>query len=156
MEPAAEPGGIPKEYGVPSRTMAWSDVVARLDAARHYWITTLHADGRPHVVPVDGMWIDGDWYYGGAPQTVHMRNAARDRRISMHIGDGTWGVIVDGSVERARPDAALAERMADAMDAKYDYGRPDPSLFNEAWRLAPTRVLAWTSYPDDVTRFRFA
>jgi hypothetical protein len=26
-------------------------------------------------VPLDGIWVDDVWWYGGAPQTVHIRNA---------------------------------------------------------------------------------
>lgn len=155
MEPTATLAKIPKDYGTPERTMAWADVRAMLEAERRYWIATLAADGRPHVVCVDGLWIDDRWYYGGSPQTVHMRNALRDPRLAMHIGDGSTGVIVDGDVQAgiARDEA---ERLADASFAKYpEYGRTDPAMYEGAHILVPRSVVAWTSYPADITRFDF-
>ncbi len=32
--------------------LAWAEAEARIDAARWYWLTTLHPTGRPHTRPV--------------------------------------------------------------------------------------------------------
>jgi hypothetical protein len=75
----------------------------------------------------------------------------------MHLPDATRTVIVEGRVRRAEPDAELARRLGDASTAKYpEYGAAsDPKAFDDALALHPTRVLAWTAYPRDATRFLF-
>ncbi len=58
MEPRAEPLRLPTGYGTPSTTPDWAEVRSRLASAPQYWVITCRADGRPHVVPVDGPWLD--------------------------------------------------------------------------------------------------
>ena len=60
-----EPLPLPPEYGTPSKTLAWADVEARLEAATRVWLATVRPDGRPHTVPVDGLWQDGAEWFGG-------------------------------------------------------------------------------------------
>src|SRR5579884_2390097 len=57
-EPSASRPDIPG-YGVPEGdegVLPWSHVVARLAEARNYWVATVGANGRPHAVPVWGIW----------------------------------------------------------------------------------------------------
>jgi hypothetical protein len=42
-----------------------------LESAPHYWLATTLLDGRPHVVPVDGLWLADRWYFGRHVNTVH-------------------------------------------------------------------------------------
>src|SRR5205814_710057 len=42
----------------------WSAVTAVLERAELYWITTVRADGRPHVTPLIGVWHDGAARFG--------------------------------------------------------------------------------------------
>ncbi|MDP9134105.1 MAG: pyridoxamine 5'-phosphate oxidase family protein, partial [Actinomycetota bacterium] len=37
---------------------AWAGVAAALERAELYWLTTLRADGRPHVTPLIGAYED--------------------------------------------------------------------------------------------------
>ena len=65
----------------------------------HYWLATVRSDGTPHVVPVDGIWLDGGCYFGGDPATVHIQNLRRDRHATLHLEDGESAVIVEGAAE---------------------------------------------------------
>ena len=69
MEPIAERLDLPDGYGTANSTMAWEAVRERLEQAPRYWLVTTLRDGRAHVVPVDGVWLDDTWYYGGSPET---------------------------------------------------------------------------------------
>ncbi len=73
-EPVAEKPDIPPEYGNPTKRLEWADVERKLEAASVYWIASTRPDGRPHVIPRDGTWLDGGLYYGGSLETVHHRN----------------------------------------------------------------------------------
>jgi nitroimidazol reductase NimA-like FMN-containing flavoprotein (pyridoxamine 5'-phosphate oxidase superfamily) len=156
-KPVVEKPDIPSEYGNPTERLEWADVEGKLESATVYWIASTRPDRRPHVVPRDGMWLDGGLYYGGSPETVHHRNITRNPRIAAHIGDGHEAIIVEGAVEIERPTEEMAARLSDESLAKYpQYGRLDPSVYMGGVSvLRPSRVLAWTSFTENATRFRF-
>jgi Pyridoxamine 5'-phosphate oxidase len=155
--PIAELLGFPKGYGTPKKPLAWSTVRRALEEAKHYWLATVRADCRPHVVPLDGLWLDDVWYYGGSPETVHHRAVFANPEVVMHLPDPMRAVIVEGVVRITTTTPELAARLATATNEKYaEYGyNVDASRYTDATGLYPRRVLAWTSFPADATRFVF-
>jgi general stress protein 26 len=109
------------------------------------------------VIPRDNTWLDGGLYYGGSTETVHHRNISNNSQVVVHIGDGQEAIIVEGAVEIEKPTQQQASRLADESSAKYPlYGRMDPSMYMGGVSvLRPRRVLAWTSFTENATRFRF-
>jgi nitroimidazol reductase NimA-like FMN-containing flavoprotein (pyridoxamine 5'-phosphate oxidase superfamily) len=153
-------GGQPRQrslrdYG--TVRLEWADVERRLDSASVYWIASTRRDGRPHVIPRDGMWLDGGLYYGGSPKTVHYRNITHNPHVAVHIGDGQEAIIVEGAVEIEKPTEKMAARLSDESFAKYpQYGRLEPSLYMGGVSvLRPRRLLAWTTFTENATRFKF-
>lgn len=157
---------MPEGYGVPDTAeglLDWSEVEARLVASPQYWMATIRADRRPHVVPRWGGWLEGRLWYDGAPTTVHARNLARHPACTLHLEDGWKAVIVDGESRPAEsPGVEFGARIAAAFAEKYaDRGyAPEP----DAWEgpgagglmvFTPTQAVAWFDFPNDVTRFRF-
>ncbi len=155
MLPDAEQLTLPSSYGSPNRLLDWTSVEQRLVGSLHYWLATVRRDGTPHVVPVDGMWLDGSCYFGGDPATVHIRNLRRDGRATLHLEDGEAAVIVEGDAEWVTPSKAVAQRLAASAKAKYGYVQSAASYLEGVWRLQPVKVLAWTTLYVDATRFRF-
>jgi nitroimidazol reductase NimA-like FMN-containing flavoprotein (pyridoxamine 5'-phosphate oxidase superfamily) len=153
--PRAEQLTLPPGYGTPSRLLDWDAVAARLADARHYWLATVRPDGRPHVVPFDGLWLDGRWWFGGSPTSVRHRNLLADPRAAVHLEDAVSAVIVEGTCELVRPSEELAERLAAASREKYGHAVPASVYLGGVWALVPARVLAWTDLGADATRFRF-
>ena len=78
-EPIVDRPEFPREYGNPTQRLDWAEVERKLESASAYWIASTRPDGRPHVVPRDGTWLDGGLYYGGSPETVHARNSRPTR-----------------------------------------------------------------------------
>ena len=163
-KPVVEKPDIPPEYGNPTQRLEWAEVEQRLGSATVYWIASTRPDGRPHVIPRDGMWLDGGLYYGGMvvehkglSATVHYRNVTRNPHVAVHIGDGQEAIIVEGAVEIEKPTEEMAARLSDESFAKYpQYGRLEPSLYMGGVSvLRPRRVLAWTAFTENATRFRF-
>ena len=157
MNPIAEQMDVPPGYPKPSQLMSWDLVTEKLTAARTYWLASMRPDGRPHVVPRDGTWIGGALYYGGSAETVHARNVGAAAPVTMHIGDGIEAIIVEGTATIEKPTPTQARELADASFAKYpQYGRMDPTMYEGGVLvLRPVRVLAWTDFGLDATRFRF-
>ena len=52
-------GNLDERFGAPGATaLPWDDVERMLTEAELYWLTTVRADGRPHVAPLVGVaWV---------------------------------------------------------------------------------------------------
>jgi hypothetical protein len=61
-----------KGYQMPEtreNLVSWDFVVEQMSPSRHYWIRTVFPDGRPHVVPVWGIWHENRFHFEGSLQT---------------------------------------------------------------------------------------
>jgi nitroimidazol reductase NimA-like FMN-containing flavoprotein (pyridoxamine 5'-phosphate oxidase superfamily) len=126
-------------------------VTERLEKSRNYWVATADGAGRPHVVPVWGLWVDDILCFGGAPETRWMRNLAANPWAAVHLESGDDVVMLEGKVEEMNdPDHPLVKRCADASMAKYGMGGGVPFLV-----LRPQVVFAWSNFLSDATRWRF-
>ena len=156
---------FPEGYGLPSTTeglLPWAAVEERLVAATSYWLATVRPDATPHVVPRWGVWLDGRFWYDGAPTTRHARNLAANPACALHLESGTEAVIVEGrSAPTQAPADTLGARLAAAFGKYHDLGYSPAA---DAWAgedggglrvLTPRRALAWFSFPTDATRYRF-
>ncbi len=153
---------MPDGYGIPETTdglLGWDQVEDRLRASQHYWLATVRPDGTPHSVPRWGVWLDGRFYYDGAPTTRHVRNLEGNPACTLTLESGTEVVIVEGvsTATRAEPDD-LGARLAQAF-GKY---HPQYAPSRDAWSaggglrvITPRRALAWFDFPHDCTRFTF-
>ena len=154
-EPIAErPFIAHPEYGVPSHTddlVEWSWVEERFRAEQNYWVATASPDGAPMARPVWGVYVDGAVCFGGGPRTRWSRNVEANPRVSLHLESGAEVVIAEGAVDRIedRKDPRL-DAIDDVYEVKYEMRHGPP-----IWVLRPDVVLAWTRFPDDMTRFRF-
>jgi hypothetical protein len=162
-EPVAGRPHVPG-YGIPEHDeglLPWSHAVARLEQARNYWVATTRPDGRPHAVPVWGVFVANAIYFDGGPETRHNRNLAHNPHVVVHLESGDDVVIVEGTVEPVAPapDSALAGALAAAYAAKYapDY-QPPAGQWKDGglYRVRPTVAFAWTRFPADTTRWRFS
>src|SRR3954468_17640441 len=73
-----------KGYGVPSTAegmLPWEWAVERLVAARNHWIATTRPNGRPHAMPVWGVWIDEAFFFGSGRSSAKSRNLAANPAI---------------------------------------------------------------------------
>lgn len=135
--------------------LPWSHADGRLEAARNYWLATARPDGRPHVTPVWGVWVDGALYFDGLPTTRWARNLAANPTLSVHLDDAEDVVILEGEAEDLTTDADLGARIVAAWEAKYGRLHPDPAG-SGIFRLRPRTARAWSnSSLHDGTRWQF-
>jgi uncharacterized pyridoxamine 5'-phosphate oxidase family protein len=147
----------------------WAVTAQALERAELYWITTVRADGRPHVTPLVAIADDGVVHFCTGVGEQKARNIERNRRVAITTGNNTWAsgldVVVEGSAVRVE-DAESLRRAADAYLEKYggdwrfdigdgvlthgDAGEIEAALF----RVEPTKVLAFAKDPHGQTRYR--
>jgi nitroimidazol reductase NimA-like FMN-containing flavoprotein (pyridoxamine 5'-phosphate oxidase superfamily) len=119
-------GQIDPRYGNASATAPpWTDVERLLAAAQLYWIITVRVDGRPHAVPLVGVWHSGAFAFCTGAQEQKQRNLDHNPRVAVTTGTtgaNGWNsgldVVVEGAAVRVTDDAALRE-LAAAWSAKY-------------------------------------
>ena len=106
--------------------------LSRLRAATSYWLATTRPDGRPHSMPVWGVLVGDEVWFGTGGQKVH--NLRHQPYAVVHHESGEDVAIVEGVVERHAfedaPDAVVA-----AFAAKYvnpETGEPFDLLAGEA------------------------
>ena len=166
QSPGVDRPQMPAGYGVPpgkKGQLDWPQVVERLVAAPQYWMATTRSDGRPHVVPRWGAWLDGHLWYDGSPETIHAKNLTANPACVLHLEDGWKTVIVEGTSRRAQPPGPdLGSRIAAAFAEKYRAKGYAPEA--DAWdgadaggllQFTPIKAMAWFDFPKDVTRFTF-
>lgn len=150
-------------YGIPATldgTLPWDWARERLRDALVYWIATTRPDGRPHVMPIWGAWLDDTFLFEGGPDTRRARNLRTNAHAVVHLEHGNDVVIVEG-VADLMPDPApeLERRLMDGFakyQASHDY-TPDPANWRGGGirRIRPITVFGWSDYPVDTTRWRF-
>ncbi len=138
--------------------LPWSWAVERLKQSHDYWIATVRPDGRPHVMPVWGVWDDDDsLWFSSSPGSRKTRNLAADPRCTATTDNALEPVIVEGTVARVH-DGSAARRFTDAVNEKYDetYG-VEFFVENALFQLVPTWAfgLDEADFPGTPTRWRF-
>jgi hypothetical protein len=147
----------------------WSDVRSRLAAGRWYWLATVRADGRPHVVPVLAVSLDDAMFFVAADASRKARNLTRASQCVLTVAVDDAHLVVEGRAARVRDESTL-QRAADAYASKYDwhvrvrnaafdaeYGAPTAGPPPYAlYELTPVKVLAFgVDETFSPTRFRF-
>jgi hypothetical protein len=157
----------------------WAVVVEKLDAgsapaaeahnSRTTWLTTINADGSPHVTAVGALWMDGTfWFQTG--DTRKARNVRRDPRCSIAVSIRDADVVVEGDASRVT-DPDLVSRLAAGWASQGWPAEPDASgsgitaPFNapsqgpppwDVYRVEPrSATVTLGTEPGGLTRFRF-
>jgi general stress protein 26 len=119
--------------------LPWSWATERLAASRNYWVVTLFPDGRPHAMPVWGVWHDEAFWFTSSRQSRKTRNLAGDPRCSIATEDALNPVIVEGVADLVIEEEILTTLLA-LVNAKYGTAYSmelvDPNI-NAAFRVRP-------------------
>jgi nitroimidazol reductase NimA-like FMN-containing flavoprotein (pyridoxamine 5'-phosphate oxidase superfamily) len=161
---------LDRRFSAPDATATeWEQTSRALAEAELFWITTVRADGRPHMTPLVAVWSDGTLYFctGAAEQkAVNLRG---NQHVILSTGSNTWDkgldVVVEGDAVPVTDEDVL-RRLASAWTAKWD-GRWQYQVRGGAFRhpeaedpvlvfaVAPVKVLAFTKGTFSHTRHRF-
>src|SRR5580704_19411496 len=89
MLPAGEGTGL----------LPWSWAESRLRDSHDYWLATAWPDGRPHVMPVWAVWLDGCLWFSSGGRSRKARNLrARDSCV-ITTDQAREPVILEGRAE---------------------------------------------------------
>jgi len=138
--------------------LPWAWVARKMNGCRTFWLATirprLHAgQGRPHVMPVWGVWLDDAFFFSTGRKSRKGQNLAANPACTITNDDGEEAVIVEGSAEEVK-GAAVLERFEAAYIKKY---KMDPLGMGEPiFRVRPSRVFGFVekTFPQSATRWK--
>jgi PPOX class probable F420-dependent enzyme len=145
-------------YGV-AGAEEWQWARQKLAASHDYWIVSLWPDGRPHAMPVWGVWADDALLFSSGGRSRKVRNLLADPRCVVTTQDSTDPVVVEGVAETVT-DAGVLARTIEAMNAKYSTAYTvdflDPAV-NATVRVRPRWAfgLVQEDFAGSPTRWRF-
>ena len=157
-------------YGVP--TIPWDRARERFEEdagiSPTHWLATVHPDGRPHVMPVWTVWVDGAFYFVTGATTRKRRNLAHNAHCVITVESSGLDLVVEGEAAKVSDETSL-QRIADAYAVQgwhptvgnsvfyADYGAPSagPPPY-EVYEVTPVTVFGLgTDEPYGATRWRF-
>jgi nitroimidazol reductase NimA-like FMN-containing flavoprotein (pyridoxamine 5'-phosphate oxidase superfamily) len=77
----------------------WSETRRVLETAELFWITTVRADGRPHVTPLVAVWLDDAIHFSTGETEQKAMNLRVNRHVVLTTGCNTWTEGLDVVVE---------------------------------------------------------
>jgi Pyridoxamine 5'-phosphate oxidase len=148
-----------------------------LESAELFWLTTVRADGRPHVTPLVAVWLDDAIHFATGAEEQKALNVRANPHVILTTGCNDWerglDVVVEGDAVRNTDDATL-RRLAGAYRRKWDgqwqydvhagafrssseAGNAAAGAGREAlvFSVAPTKVLVFGKGTFTQTRHRF-
>ena len=119
------------DYGVNTPSWAplpWSWAAERMVANRNFWVVTVSADGRPHALPVWGVWEEdeGRFAFSCAPRARKARNLAANPHAVIMTDDTVECLSIEGVAHPVRGDERQAQWIERYL-AKYQPISPDIS-----------------------------
>ncbi len=108
----SSPGATPTE---------WSRAQHALADAEVYWLATVRPDGRPHVTPLLGVWLEGALYFCTGPHERKAKNLSANRQCILTTGQNTLeglDLVIEGTAEDVSDHVERA-RVATTYESKY-------------------------------------
>ncbi|HET6869973.1 MAG TPA: pyridoxamine 5'-phosphate oxidase family protein [Solirubrobacteraceae bacterium] len=155
----SEPGAQPT---------SWPDTLEAIRQAEIFWISTVRADGRPHVTPLVAVWLDDALHFSTGAGEQKALNLSSNPRVALVTGANDWqsglDVVVEGEAVRVT-DPEQLKRLAAAWAQKWD-GRWRYSVSGDRFRhevgsalvfaVRPAKVLAFAKGSFSHARHRFS
>jgi PPOX class probable F420-dependent enzyme len=133
----------------------WDEAQRQLAFAHTYWLATGRPDGRPHVMPVLGVWEQGVLCFATSPQSRKGRNLARRPHCVVTVEADDLDLVIEGSVELLL-DPARHEPVRRAYAAKYGFAPDIEEDGGSIYAVTPSLAFAFpTTEPHTATRWRF-
>lgn len=147
-------------YGVPADDpdglLPWSWAQERLVAARNYWLTTVDPGGRPHSMPVWGIW-DADserFWFSCDPGSFKARNLADNPWVVVAPEDTVDVVSLEGTASLYGPNEAIAVQVGTKYESDPDKQAELTGFFTETpmYEVVPVKAFGVIERPDDFGR----
>jgi general stress protein 26 len=148
---------------------SWEETRRAMEMAELFWISSVRADGRPHVTPLVAVWVDDALHFctGEGEQKAH--NLEHNPHVILTSGTNAWDsgldVVIEGDAANVT-DPAVLKRLAEAWSAKWDgrwtyelgdgcFHHPGGEERILVFSVAPAKILAFAKGTFSQSRHRF-
>ena len=163
---------LDERYSDPAaKPTSWEDTQRVLESAEIFWVTTVRADGRPHVTPIVAVWWEGAVWFSTGRGEQKFLNLRANPHVVLTTGGNRWDqgldVVVEGDAVQVTDDGVLAgaaEAFTVRWDGRWRWAARD-GAFRDAdsgggealvFSVTPTRVFAHAKGdPFGATTHRF-
>ena len=146
----------------------WPVVQRILESAETSWVTTVRADGRPHVTPLVAVWHGDSLYFCTGPLEQKAVNLRTNQNVVVTTGCNGWqegiDVVVEGVARQVTDDALLTELAAvwatkwdgswqfEARDGEFHHGDEEGDHPALVFEVAIAKVLSFDKEGGAATR----
>ena len=155
----SDPGAVATE---------WDKTRQILETAELFWISTVRADGRPHLTPLVAVWLEGAIYFCTGAAEQKAVNLKHNRHVILTTGCNLWDrgldVVVEGDAVQVTDNDTLG-RLAKAWTTKWDgrwkFDVHSGTFHHEdggtalVFSVKPTKILAFAKGVFSQTRYQF-
>jgi len=130
-------GTLPATEG--SGLLPWSWADDKLRTSHDFWLATARPDGRPHVMPIWGVWDGRALWFSTSNGSRKSRNLLAEPRCTIATDDALNPVVMDGRVELLTDDESIARAISlvnEKYATNYDVSFQDPNV-NRTFRFTP-------------------
>jgi nitroimidazol reductase NimA-like FMN-containing flavoprotein (pyridoxamine 5'-phosphate oxidase superfamily) len=162
---------LDRRYSDPEAVaVGWDETQWILQTAELFWISTVRADGRPHVTPLVAVWVEGAIHFHTGAEEQKFANLHANPHVVLTTGCNQWNrgvdVVVEGDAVRTTEPTVLA-RLAEAWASKWDgrwrlavrdggFRHIGEGVPSEVFSVTPTKIYAHAKGdPSGQTRHRF-
>lgn len=135
--------------------VTWEETMRLLETAELCWLTTVHADGRPHVTPLVAVWLDDALHFCTGETEQKAVNLRHNPHVVLTTGCNTWDsgtdVVVEGDAVQVT-DAAALDHLAAAWATKWD-GRWRFEVGNSRFQQDAGEAVVYAVRPTKVLTF---
>ena len=151
--------------------VGWEETRRILETAEISWLTTVRADGRPHVTPLVAVWVDDTLYFHTGAEEQKFVNLRANPFVVLTTGCNRWDdgidVVVEGKATHVTDERVLrhvAVAFATKWDGRWQLAVRDGRFYNgnsdnwpsEVFAVAPAKVFAHAKgQPFGATTHRF-
>ena len=127
-------------YGITETSkglLPWKWAQQILSKTSNYFLVTVRKDGRPHVMPIWGVWMDQAFYFSTGKNSIKARNVAANPNCVVCPGGADEAVVVEGAARKIT-DKKKRKKFAAVYLKKYGW---DVSGMNEPIFVIRPRVV---------------
>ena len=152
--------GYDKMFEKDGKQLSWNWASKRLRTSHNYWIASSRPDGRPHLMPVWGIWLDDMFYFSTGRFSRKSRNLVSNPNCVVCPESAAEAVILEGQVRKVK-DTDTLRRFGAAYEKKYNWDMGDLVASKDpVYRVQPRTVFGFVENSKKVrgnpTRWRFA
>jgi len=140
--------------------LPWDWAVERLTVSRNYWVASTWPDGRPHCVPVWGVWLGDVFYFSSGERSRKARNLAVNPRCVICPENGNQAISLEGVAETVS-DPATILKFIEAYNPKYNWDLTPETVraLGYVFAVRPRKVIGIDASPEEfqgsATRWEF-